>query len=146
MTDTIPLQFRKGLVPLLAAIPGITLCELGRPYPVGKDEAKPVCIVSHDVSTNNAVDTSHTIIRHSTPIRIRLCFDILPKGPSLDEQADPFRQAVHAVMNGAARNLPGVQGIYYLQEEMEPDGDAGALHLIYNVLQRTSLTDLTQPL
>jgi hypothetical protein len=146
MTDTIPLQFRKGLVPLLAAIPGMGSCELGRTYPVGENEAKPVCIVNHNVSRNDAVDTSHTIIRHSTPLRIRLYFDILPAGPSLDEQADPFRQAVHGVMNGAARNLPGVQGIYYVQEELEPEGDAGALHLVYTVLQRTSLTDLTQPL
>jgi hypothetical protein len=146
MTDTIPLQFRKALVPLLAAIPGMGSCELGRTYPVGENEIKPVCILTHDVSRNEAVDTSHTIIRHSTQLRIKLYFDIVPTGPSLDEQADPFRQAIHAVMNGPARNLPGVQGIYYQEEQPEPEGDAGALHLVYTVLQRTSLTDLTQPL
>ena len=143
MTDSIPLQFRKGLIPLLTAIQGMGSCELARAYPVGDNETKPVCIVSHLISKNDAVDTSHTIIRHSTPIIISLFFDVVPAGPSLDDQADPYRQAIHAVMNGAARNLPGVQGIFYQQEALSPDGDVGRIDLIYTVMQRTSLTDLT---
>lgn len=146
MTDTIPLQFRKGLKPLLAALPGMGRCDLGRQYPVGQNETKPVCIIRHDISENDSTDSSHTIIRHSTPIRISLYFDLEPNGLSLDELADPFRQAIHAVMNGEARNLPGVQGIYYRLEEMEPEGDAGRLDLVYTVLQRTSIVNLAQAL
>ena len=143
MSDSIPLQFRKKLIPLLTAIQGMGSCELARAYPVGDNETKPVCIVSHLISKNDTVDTSHTIIRHSTPIIISLFFDVVPAGPSLDDQADPYRQAIHAVMNGAARSLPGVQGIFYQQEALSPDGDVGRIDLIYTVMQRTSLTDLT---
>jgi len=146
MTDTIPLQFRKSLIPLLAAIPGMGACYLGRSYPVGENEVKPVCVVRHDKSVNQAVDTAHTLIRHLTVLRIILLFDVVPGGPSLDEQADPYRQAVHGVLNGPARALPGVQGIYYQLEQPELDGDAGRLDLLYNVLQLTTQSDLTQTL
>lgn len=146
MTETVPLQFRKALLPLLATIPDMGSCYLGRSYPIGPNEPKPVCLLSHDVSLNNMIDSSHTIIQHKTQIRFSLYFDIQPGGAPLDELADPFRQAIHTIMNGTARNLPGVQGVIYAQEQPEIEGDAGRLDLIYTVLQRTSQTDLTMVL
>ncbi len=146
MTDTVPLQFRKALLPLLVAIPDMGSCYLGRSYPIGPNEPKPVCLLSHDVSLNNLIDSSHMIIQHKTQIRFSLYFDIQPGGAPLDELADPFRQAIHTIMNGTARNLPGVQGVIYAQEQPEPEGDAGRLDLVYTVLQRTSQTDLTMVL
>lgn len=143
MTNSIPLQVKMGLVALIEDLPGVSSCHLNRPQPVGENETEsgPVVIIRQEespIATENQLDLS---IRMR--IRIALCFSLVVGGPSLDEVSDPFLQSVHALMVGAARSLPGVQGIQFDGMLPEHEGDAGILNLFYTMLISVSQLDLT---
>jgi hypothetical protein len=140
--STIHLQFKQGLEALIAAAPGIEACYTNRPGPVGENEPKPVVIIRGDVARAEA-DNQETMAL-KTQLRVSLFFDLVAGGESLDEISDPHWITINNIMHGGARDLPGVQGVEFLEHQPEPEGDAGRLDLVYLVTQRTHQLDLTR--
>lgn len=141
MTQSVPLQVKIAITNLLKQVPGISNAYLNRPQPVGKNE-EAVIILREDVHNNrqdNQATQSLTL-----QLRISIYLPVFAGGEPLDVLADPYWQAVHTVMTGPVRQLPGVQGVLYRQGQPEAEGDAGRLDLVYDVRVRTYQQNLAQ--
>jgi hypothetical protein len=145
MTKSVNLQIKEGLVTLFGAIPGVNAAFLSRQQPVGESERKagPVIILREEV-TSAATDNQLTLPQ-TLQLRISIYVSLTVGEETLDELVDPYWQAINTVMHGSARQLPGVQGVTFVQKEPEAEDDAGRLDVFWNIIYRTYQLDLTQP-
>ncbi|MFN9621736.1 MAG: hypothetical protein ACK587_02705, partial [Cyanobacteriota bacterium] len=140
-TQTVPLQVKIAITNLLKQVPGINNAYLNRPQPVGENEGA-VIILREDVHNNR--QDNQTTQSLTLQLRISIHLPVFVGGEPLDVVADPYWQAVHTVMTGTVRQLPGVQGVLYRQGQPEAEGDAGRLDLVYDVRVRTYQQNLAQ--
>jgi hypothetical protein len=148
MTDSIPLQFKESLKLLLAAIPGVAACYLDRFQPVGENEAKPVLIIKEfesDVTDSDGLG----VTQHAISLVVEIYVDTKISQDQISRATDPWWKAIHAIMYGSARSIPGVNGIRFgiqnpsASRVPNPGGEMGRVDLYYTIFISTRSHDLT---
>lgn len=145
MTQTVGLRIKLGLVELLKAIPGVSDAYLNRPQPVGENETQSGAVINVFEEATQANADNQITLPLTMQIRVSIYVPVVVGEDPVDVVVDPLFQAVNTTMHGAARSLPGVQGISLVQLQPEAEGDAGRLDLFWNIIYRTYQLDLTTP-
>jgi hypothetical protein len=145
MTQTVGLRIKLGLVELFKAIPGVSNAYLNRPQPVGENETQDGAVINVFEEATQANADNQITLPLTMQIRVSIYVPVVVGEDPVDVVVDPLLRAVNTTMHGAARSLPGVQGISLVQLQPEAEGDAGRLDLFWNIIYRTYQLDLTTP-
>jgi len=155
MTASLPLQFKQSLIPLLAAIPGVSAAYLGRYMPVGENETADGAVIAVSEAESGPDSpgfnprrpagesdgigvTTHGIVLHVD------VFYTLKVSENIDEISDPQWQAITNVFYTTVEQMPMVGGVRYSGRELAQEGSAARMRLLFYVYISTSSTDYTQ--
>jgi len=124
MTASLPLQFKQSLIPLLAAIPGVSAAYLDRVLPVGENElaAGPVIIVrqlgsppgtpNRRPAEAGGISDAMGVVTHRLELQVNAYFPVAVLD-NISEVSDELFIAINNVMIVQALQLPGHVGTKY---------------------------------